>query len=228
MTDRAPATSPPSQAGAVPAAAKRPRGRPRLPHVDRAILEATLDAFIQDGYEGMSVDGVAERAGVAKATVYRRWPSKQDLLIAAGQHLYEEHVHFPDSGDLRSDLVAVLRVVRHIATQTKAGQAMPRMLREVAAGTSLGRAFLERVLLPRFSLAKEILARAQERGELRQDLDLDLAVASLVGTVIFLHLLGRLPDMPADLPERLVAQLLEGIGGQSPPGSEPATGLERV
>jgi len=102
-------------------------------------------------------------------------------------------------------------VVRHLATQTKAGQAMPRMVREVAAGTSLGRAFQEQVLLPRFRLAKEILARAQERGELRADLDLDLAVASLVGTVIFLHLLGRLPDLPPDLPERLAAQLLDGI-----------------
>jgi AcrR family transcriptional regulator len=217
MTDPAAAT-PPSQAGAAPPAPKRPRGRPRQPHVDRAILEATLDAFIQDGYEGMSVDSVADRAGVAKATVYRRWPSKQELLIAAGQQLYEEHVHFPDSGELRTDLVALLRVVRHMATQTKAGQAMPRMVREVAAGTSLGRAFAERVLLPRFRLAKQILARAQERGELRQDLDLDLdlAVASLVGTVIVLHLLGRLPDMPPDLPERLVVQLLDGIGATHP------------
>jgi AcrR family transcriptional regulator len=216
MTDPAPAT-PPSQAGAAaPPTPTRPRGRPRHPHVDRAILEATLDAFIQDGYEGMSVDGVAERAGVAKATVYRRWPSKQELLIAAGQQLYEEHVHFPDSGELRTDLVALLRVVRHLATQTKAGQAMPRMVREVAAGTSLGRAFAERVLLPRLRLAKQILARAQQRGELRQDLDLDLAVASLVGTVIFLHLLGRLPDMPPDLPERLAAQLLDGIGATHP------------
>jgi AcrR family transcriptional regulator len=216
MTDPAPAT-PPSQAGAAaPPTPTRPRGRPRQPHVDRAILEATLDAFIQDGYEGMSVDGVADRAGVAKATVYRRWPSKQELLIAAGQQLYEEHVHFPDSGELRTDLVALLRVVRHLATQTKAGQAMPRMVREVAAGTSLGRAFAERVLLPRLRLAKQILARAQQRGELRQDLDLDLAVASLVGTVIFLHLLGRLPDMPPDLPERLAAQLLDGIGATHP------------
>src|SRR5919204_5571573 len=214
MTDPAPAPPPPSQAEAVPAT--RPRGRPRHPDVDRAILEATLDAFIQDGYEGMSVDGVAERAGVAKATVYRRWPSKQELLIAAGQHLYEEHVHFPDSGELRTDLVTLLRVVRHMATQTKAGQAMPRMVREVAAGTSLGRAFQEQVLLPRLRLAKQILARAQERGELRQDLDLDLAVASLVGTVIFLHLLGRLRDMPPDLPERLIAQLLDGIGATHP------------
>src|SRR5919204_4352055 len=214
MPAPAPATPPPSQAEAVPAT--RPGGRPRHPDVDRAILEATLDAFIQDGYEGMSVDGVAERAGVAKATVYRRWPSKQELLIAAGQHLYEEHVHFPDSGELRTDLVTLLRVVRHMATQTKAGQAMPRMVREVAAGTSLGRAFQERILLPRFRLAKEILARAQERGELREDLDLDLAVASLVGTVIFLHLLGRLRDMPPDVPERLVAQLLEGIGVSHP------------
>src|SRR5919197_1210265 len=216
MPDHAPAAPPPSQSEAVLAAPKRPRGRPRRADVDRAILEATLDAFIQDGYEGMSVDGVAERAGVAKATVYRRWPSKQELLVAAGQHLYAEHVRFPDSGDLRTDLVALLRVVRHIATQTKAGQAMPRMVREMAAGTSMGRAFQERVLLPRFRLAREILERAQSRGELREDQDLDLAVASLVGTVIFLHLLGQLRDMPLDLPERLVAQLLDGIGASQP------------
>jgi AcrR family transcriptional regulator len=216
MSDPASATPPLSQAQAVPATPTRPRGRPRRPHLDRAILEATLDAFIQDGYEGMSVDSVAERAGVAKATVYRRWPSKQELLIAAGQHLYEEHVRFPDSGELRTDLVTVLRTVRHLATQTKAGQAMPRMLREIAEGTPLGRAFAERVLLPRFRLAKEILSHAQERGELREDVDLDLAVASLVGTVIFLRVIGQLQEAAPDLPERLVAQLLEGIGVSHP------------
>jgi AcrR family transcriptional regulator len=205
---------PEAQPGAAPATAavRRPRGRPRDVRVDNAILEAALDLFIEAGFEGISIDDVAERAGVARATVYRRWPSKQELVLAAIETCFEDVVLVPDSGDVKADLIAGVRQARHFLTETKAGEAVPRMAQEVAASTPFGLAYLNRVMRPRFQLLMETLARGQQRGELRDDLDLELALAAIVGPMMFLRLTQQMPQMPADLPERIVRQAFQGLG----------------
>jgi AcrR family transcriptional regulator len=180
--------------------------------VDNAILEAALDLFIEAGFEGISIDDVAERAGVARATVYRRWPSKQELVLAAIETCFEDVVLVPDSGDVKADLIAGVRQARHFLTETKAGEAVPRMAQEVAASTPFGLAYLNRVMRPRFQLLMETLARGQQRGELRDDLDLELALAAIVGPMMFLRLTQQMPQMPADLPERIVRQAFQGLG----------------
>jgi len=175
-----------------------------------------LALFIEHGFDGMSIDDVAERAGVARATVYRRWPSKHELILAAIEDTIEEVVAFPDSGDVQTDLTSGMRQARHFLTETRAGEALPRMVREVAAGTEFGLAYLERIMLPRFQLLAETLQRGQQRGELREDLDLGLAVAAVVGPMMFLRLTQQLRDMGPDLPERLVRQAIEGLGRDLP------------
>ncbi|HEX9343552.1 MAG TPA: TetR/AcrR family transcriptional regulator [Actinomycetota bacterium] len=203
-----------------PESARRPRGRPRDARVDEAILEAALDLFIEAGFEGMSIEDVAERAGVARATVYRRWPSKQELVFAAIESCFEMLV--PDSGEVQADLIAGVRQARHFLTETKAGEALPRMVPEFAAGTPFGVAYLERVIRPRFQLVMEALARGQQRGELRDDLDLELALAAIVGPMMFLRLTRRMREMGPDLPERIVRQAIEGLGPRTP--SKPESG----
>lgn len=195
---------------------RRPPGRPRRPDTDREVLEATLDAFIEDGYAGLSVEGVAERVGVAKTTIYRRWPSKQELVLAAILSLFEEW-EVPDTGDLEADLITVVRQAHHTITRTRAGRILPRMAGEVTDGTPLGRAYLEGVMQPRFLVARRLLARAVDRGELRRDLDVDLAVASIIGPMMFLFITARLPAMGDDLPERLVRHAIQGLGPLSGP-----------
>ncbi len=83
-------------------------GRPRDPACDAAILDAALDAFVEHGYRGMSIEGVAARAGVAKATVYRRYSSKAKLVVDAFRHRLQFVEYLPDTGDLRADLLAML------------------------------------------------------------------------------------------------------------------------
>jgi AcrR family transcriptional regulator len=202
---------------AQPATSRRP-GRPRDARADDAILEATLDTLIEVGYEGLIVERVAERAGVAKATVYRRWPSKQELVIAALDSLHAT-LQIPDSGDVRADLVLLIRQAQHFLTQTKGGQVLPRVVGEFASGTPVGRAFIARVLLPRIAGVQQALERAKQRGGLREDLDLDLALPQIIGPIVFLHLLGKLHDMDAGFPERLARQVLDGMGG---PAIQPA------
>jgi AcrR family transcriptional regulator len=209
---------------ATAAPARRPRGRPRDVRMDKAILGAALDLFIEHGFEGMSVEDVAERAGVARATVYRRWPSKQELVLAAIEDCFEDVAMFPDSGSVQTDLIAGMRQARHFLTETKAGEALPRMVQEVAAGTPVGLAYLDRVMRPRFQLLVEALARGQRRGELREDLDMELALAAIVGPMMFLRLTQRMPDMPADLPERIVRQAFQGLGRDAAGKREPGSG----
>jgi AcrR family transcriptional regulator len=194
----------------LPEPRTRPPGRPRSVEADRLILSAALEAFIQEGYAGMSMEGVAARAGVGKTTIYRRWPSKQELLVAAIETLFEEF-RVVDTGDLRADLTSIARQAQHFLTETKAGEVLPRMVVEVTGGTQLGRAYFEKVMMPRLQAARAVLEGAMSRGELRRDLDVQLALAAMVGSLMFLRITHTLPGDPAVLAEKLVGQLMEGL-----------------
>jgi AcrR family transcriptional regulator len=190
--------------------ALRPPGRPRDSRADQAILDAALQSFIDEGYEGMSVENVAARAGVGKTTIYRRWPSKKELIIAAVDGLFE-HLHVPDTGDVRADLLFVVEQAHRFLTETKAGEVLPRMVGEVASGTPLGRAYFDKVMRPRLQAIVGALEAAKARGELRADLDDHLALASVIGSMMFLRLTRTLPESKG-FAERLVSQLIEGMG----------------
>jgi AcrR family transcriptional regulator len=185
-------------------------GRPRDVRADRAILNAALQSFIEDGFKGMSIEGVAARAGVGKTTIYRRWPSKEELIVAAIDSLFED-LRLPDTGDLRADLTSLVEQAHRFLTQTKAGDVLPRMVGEVASGTPLGRAYFEKVMGPRLGSIVDTLEAAKGRGDLRDDLDDHLALASIIGSMMFLRLTRTLPESRKDLADRLVTQLIEGM-----------------
>jgi AcrR family transcriptional regulator len=191
--------------------ARRPPGRPRSAQADRAILEAALDLFGEVGFEGLTIEGIAERAGVGKTTIYRRWPSKEELVSAAVGALSAE-LAVPDTGSVREDLIDLVRVVVRFITSEPAGRVLPRMASEMAAGSSMGKAYVAMVIGPRRELVAEALRRGIERGELRRDLDLDLTIDALIGPIIVRRMLGgpRTP-FPRDLPAELVDGALRGL-----------------
>jgi AcrR family transcriptional regulator len=173
-------------------ATSRPPGRPRSARADRAILDAALALFVEEGFDAMTVEGVAARAGVAKTTVYRRWGSKEDLVVAAIARMIGD-VRTPDTGSLRDDLVDLLTQMTTLLTGTVAGEVLPRMLGEVARQTPLGRAYVAGVLQPRFRELDMVLRRGVERGELPADADLELARDLVIGPMIVRRVLGRMP-----------------------------------
>ena len=190
----------------------RPPGRPRSPEADRAILDAAIDLFVEEGYEGMSMEGVAARAGVGKTTIYRRWESKEDLIVAAIDELIFE-VEPLDTGSLRRDLVELLTQLQVVMSSSRAGEVFPRMVPHVAAGTPLGRAYLQGVIGPRFELLRSVLARAAQRGEVPADLDAELVRGLLVGPIIIRKLLGRVSSRSArQRAEAIVDTVLRGLG----------------
>jgi AcrR family transcriptional regulator len=202
-----------SAEASTPAAA-RPPGRPRSAEADRAILDAAIDLFVEEGYEGMSIEGVAARAGVGKTTIYRRWDSKEDLIVAAIDELIFE-VEPLDTGSLRRDLVDLITQLQVVMSSSRAGQVFPRMVPHVAVGSPLGRVYLQRVIGPRFELLRSVLARAAERGEVPADLDPELVRGLLIGPIMILKLTGQLTRRGArQRAEAIVDTVLRGLGAR--------------
>jgi AcrR family transcriptional regulator len=184
-------------------------GRPRRPETDVAILRATRDLFGELGYDGMSVEAVAARAGVGKATIYRRWSSKDDLIIAAIQEVTTA-IAVPNTGNLRNDLTGLIAGAIRFMKTAEAGVIFPRMAGEVAGRTPLGLRYVETVIGPRRAMLREVLAAAIESGELRSDLEVTLLADTLMGPIILRKILGELDQSPEDTPIRLVETLLDG------------------
>ncbi|MGH2662734.1 MAG: TetR/AcrR family transcriptional regulator [Actinomycetota bacterium] len=192
-------------------AVDRPPGRPRSAEAHRAILDAAIDLFVEEGFEGMSIEAVAARAGVGKTTIYRRWTSKEDLLVDAIDQLIF-HVEAPDTGSLREDLVEMLTTLQTIFTSSRAGAIFPRMAPHVASSSPLGKAYLERIIAPRFVLLQGMLARGVEREELPAGTDPELVRALLVGPIVLWKLTGRLSRRAArQRAEAVVDTVLAGL-----------------
>jgi AcrR family transcriptional regulator len=189
--------------------AERRPGRPRDESVSESITEAVLGLLAELGIRGMSMDAVATRAGVSKASIYRRWDSKEDLVIDVIGGLVIA-ADATSTGEIRSDLLQVLGRFGAFISELKAGSIFARLAGEVQAGSELGKHYAEAVILPRRAVIAGLITAAKERGELRQDLDVELAVDMLVGPVIIRNLMAaiRTGDYVAD--EKLVDALLDG------------------
>ena len=196
----------PERAGAQDAPA-RPRGRPRSETADRAILVAALELLAEDGLERMSMDSVAERAGVSKATIYRRWSSKTDLAVDSVLQLRPQGP-IPDTGSLLGDLGALgAAQVERLGRGDTAG-IVPRMLAEAIGDPELHALLMERGVRPVRALLAELVERAMKRDELPADTDVELVVDVIHGSAVYRLLLNR--GDPAALAGHLprLAQLL--------------------
>jgi len=188
----------------------RPPGRPRSAAAHKAILHSAVALFIEQGFEGMSMEAVAARAGVGKATIYRRWPSKEELVIDAVTQVFAEAAT-PNTGMVRDDLVQSGRELHVLMSSSPTGEVFPRMAAEVARRSPLGRLYGERVIGPRRAILGEVLRRGIERGELPESTNVELAIDQLVGVLLLRRLTGRLKRSAPTLVERVVDMLLAGL-----------------
>ncbi len=187
----------------------RPPGRPRSLEADRAILRATVDLLADEGYGGVTMEGAAARAGVGKATVYRRWPSKDDLAVAAMERLYAIEMPQPDTGSIRTDLAESYRAVLSFVGSAE-GLAYLRMA--VAESVRDERiAALYRTATERAEeQARQMYLRGIQRGEVREDVDLDWCVQWLQGLVVARVITNRPLPTVEDVPG-LVELTVRGI-----------------
>ena len=191
----------------------RLRGRPRQPEVDQRILEATLRLLAQHGYVRMSLEEVAAAAGVTKPTIYRRYPSKAALTTAALARARQRHPPPAETGDTRADLIAQLRHFQRGVSRPYGMSLVGTVLAEEYETPELLALYRQYVIHPRRQEVRAILEHARERGELRADADLDLAVTMLIGAYYAQYLAGD--PFPSDWAERNVDTICRGLLPQS-------------
>jgi AcrR family transcriptional regulator len=185
-------------------------GRPRSAVIDEAITEAVLD-LLADGMtiEALSMEAVAARAGVGKATIYRRWPNKEAMLIDAVARLKGEPPVIKGES-VREDLLALMRPIGRV-TITRAGQIMPCLIPHLHRSPELLRLY-QQMIEPRRELMRAVLRRGVASGELRADIDVEVVGAMLAAPLVAQTVLRWNPNLPAEgLPERLLDTLLAGI-----------------
>jgi AcrR family transcriptional regulator len=188
---------------------RRP-GRPRDERVDRAIIAATLELFASEGYSALSVEAVAVTAEVSKATIYRRWPGKRELVLDALATLNDD---FPllASGSIRERLLTAMRYMANRDADSLAGRIMPRMMVYSLTQPDLYAEYFDRVIMPRRHYLQTVLRDGIRSGELRADLDIETATMSIVGPVLLqVHSLGQ-RQPKADVPDQLMDILWPGL-----------------
>lgn len=169
-----------------------PRGRPRSERARKAIVDAATDMFLELGLEGASIEAIAERAGVSKATIYRWWPSKEVLALDA---IYTNWaVSIPrDTGTLRGDLLSlILPWVRKLGRKPFA-RIVAQLAARVHTDPDFGARWRERFVEPRRAPARALFARAVERGEIDRNVKLEVALDLLYGPLYHRLLHGHAP-----------------------------------
>ena len=183
-----------------------PRGRPRLPSTDHAIFVAAAELIRERGYDGFSMAAVADRAGVAKTTVYRRWPTRAHLVIATLASVLR--VSVLDSGDVRADMVAFARTLVTAMRAPGTRRLLAQLSLSSVQRPELGEA-LERLFIERRAAVLGTIRGAQQAGRLRRDLDLGLLIDQLTGAIHY-RTVVRGDPLSDDYAERLVDAILDG------------------
>jgi len=187
----------------------RSPGRPRSLEIDIAVLAAAARMLAEEGYARMSIDAVANAAGVSRPAVYRRFASKADLATAALVHLIDDRA--PRLADLDVE-AALTRALAHLARRLRAKKSMAlvgTLLVEEEQTPELITLFRERVWARRADLLRAILDRARTRGEVREDIDYDVVIGMLIGSLYAAHL-GH-GKIPRNWPSRVVKSALDGL-----------------
>ena len=177
----------------------------------RDILRATTQLLAERGLAGMSIEEVAARAGVGKATIYRRWTSKGTLALDAFLAEFQGMQPLPDTGALRGDLLAALRAWVHAVTCTPAGPMLAGLIAEAQHDRELARAWRERVVGPLRAQHKIMLQRAIARGEIPAATDQEVVLDLFFGAAYHRLLQGHLP-LTDDFVQAVVKMIVAGIG----------------
>lgn len=192
----------------------RAPGRPRSTQARAAILQAAGDLLDERGFSALSVEAIAERAGVSKATIYRWWPNKATVVMDAFLEPRSNDITFPDTGSTREDLRRQIRAV--IRLFKEGGQRSPYVALIAASqhDSQLAAALYERFISLRRAAAKQVLKRGMDRQELRSDLDLDVVIDALYGALYYRLLISGETLTPG-YADRLLGQFYPALAARA-------------
>ncbi|MFJ9866182.1 TetR/AcrR family transcriptional regulator [Streptomyces sp. NPDC101165] len=195
------------------------RGRPRSEAVERAILEGVVK-LLEDGVPlaELSIERVARTAGVGKATIYRRWSGKEELFVDVVRAAEPPDPVLPGTS-LRDDLVVLLESLRQRGLASRSSAILHNVYAQMKSSPKIWAAYHAGVIAPRRALSLEVLRRARQSGELRADVDLELANDMFMGPMLVRSVMRPDDDLPEGLAEQIVDTVLEGLRPVSSTGS---------
>jgi AcrR family transcriptional regulator len=188
------------------------RGRPRSDRAHRAILEAAREHLVKDGFADLRLEHVAAEAGVGKATIYRRWASKEALALDVLMQLAAPHIAIDDVGDTRFELLAAVENVIRAITGTPFGPVIQALLSQIATNPALGVQFRASIVQASRDEIARVVRRGIARGELRPDVEIEVATELLIGPVYFRLMFGG--ELDSRFAEQVVGALLCGFEAQ--------------
>ena len=180
------------------------------PGVTAAITDAVMAELVERGYARLSMDGVAKRAGVGKSALYRRWRTKQEMVLAALAEISVPMADVADTGTLRGDLRASASAIAAWLTEPPFSRIIPDLVAEATRMPELARAIATTIGEPRRALARTKLERAMARGELPADTDLEMA-QDLVAALVYWRMVVRQAPVEPDYLDRVTDTALRAL-----------------
>ena len=197
----------------------RKPGRPRSAQAHKAIIEATLELLAEEGFQGLSIEAVAAKAGVGKTTIYRRWSSKDELVMDA---IRQVQIDIPvmETGNFRKDLTTLLSTAyQGFMTHPYPflGKLLPKFISEYQTNPEIFQDAILQLIVPRLQQFIHMVEQAQARDEIRGDIDPDL-VLELISGSLMIHWVFTRSQLPSSTSavdtwvERMVDAVMNGIG----------------
>ena len=193
----------------------RRRGRQRSAETEQVILQVTRELLVECGVQGLTIEKVAARAGVAKTTIYRRWRDKDELALAVVLDMVEQVVKLPELGDTRAELLAFVNAAVKVLGSTLMGRVMQGLVSDLATDPELAQAFRDRVVSVRDGEVARLVERGIARGDLRPDTNPETAHELLIGPVYYRLLLSGRP-LDRAFAKRNVEAVLRAFAPESP------------
>lgn len=184
-------------------------GRPRSEKTKKAILTASYEILLENGFKAVTVDGIAERAGVSKATIYKWWPNKAAVVLDGFFAATESMLQVPDTGSVEEDLLIQVNNLASFITSYK-GKVIAELIAEGQFDTKISDEYLIRYFQPRRLIAQHILERGILRGEIKKDLDIELSI-DLIFAPLFYRLLITKESVNPSFVKSLISYALSGI-----------------
>lgn len=188
-----------------------PSGRPRSIHADQAILQATLDLLAEVGYQSMSIEAIASRAGVGKTTIYRRYTSKEELVADAIENLRND-LTLPNTGSFWGDMDILINHAAQKIDSPLGRQTLALIVSTASSNPQFAEVYWTKYTKVRREALSKVLKRAKSRGEIHKDADIELVIDLLSGSLYYALIFKPITEPVEAYMRRTMNLLLKGIG----------------